>query len=158
MGKSSKKGRLTGGQRKELNQRAVQSVIDEETDGIVFGRVLKHLGNAHVQVILSNKKQGIAKIRTALARRGTTPIVTDDIVIVSGRDFEKPCEIPRYDLLGVLSRSEASRMEREGRIPSWMLAIQSSDGIHHIEEGELFDYTTQKLDEHDDSDVEIDDI
>ena len=158
MGRGSKKGRLTGSQRKELNQRAVQSVMDEDVDGVEFGRVLKHLGNAHVQIILSNKKQGIAKIRTALSRRGSTPIVTDDIVIVSGRDFEKPGEIPRYDLLGVLSRSEASKMERECRIPSWMLAIQSSDAIQHVEEGELFDYTNHAEVADEDSDIDIDKV
>lgn len=156
MGKGSKKGRLTGDQRKQLNQKAVQSVMDEEVDGVEFGRVIKHLGNAHVQIILSNKCEGIAKIRTALARRGSTPIVADDIVILSGRDFEKPGEKPRFDLLGVLSRSDASRMEREGRIPSWMLALQASDSVQHMEEGDLFDYTKHVEAEDEDSDIDID--
>jgi translation initiation factor IF-1 len=158
MGKGSKKGRLTGSQRKELNERAVQSVMEEEVEGVEFGRVIKHLGNAHVQVILSNKREGIAKIRTALSRRGSTPIVADDIVILSGREFEKPGEKPKYDLLGVLSRSNASKMEREGRIPSWMLVLQTSDAVQHVEEGDLFDYTNHKEAEEEDSDIDVDKI
>ncbi len=161
MGKGSKKGRLTGDQRKQLNQRAVQSVMDEEVEGIEFGRVVKHLGNAHVEVVLSNKQIGIAKIRTALARRGSTPIVADDIVILSGRDFEKPGEKPRFDLLGVLSRSDASKMEREGRIPSWMLVLQGQgQAIEHVEDGELFDYTNhvEVENEASDSDIDVDKI
>jgi translation initiation factor IF-1 len=155
MGKSSKKGRLTGDQRKQINQRAVQSVLEEDVEGVLFGRVIKHLGNAHVQVILPNKQEGIAKIRTALARRGSTPIVADDIVILSGRDFEKPGEKPRFDLLGVLSRAESSKMEQEGRIPAWMTTVQTADGVQHAE-GDLFDYSNHA--EGDDSDVDVENI
>lgn len=160
MGKSSKKGRLTGTQRKEINDRTVSSVMDEETEGIVFGRVLKHLGAGHVRVILPNKSEGIAKIRTVLSRRGSTPIVSDDIVVLSGRDFETKTtadgkavdRVDRYDLLGVLTRSQAAKMEKEGRIPAWFVlsAEEAADG-----EGDIFDYSEiPEVDETEEIDID----
>lgn len=159
MGKGSKKGRLTGGQRKELNQRVVSTVISDPTEEVVFGRVLRHLGQGHVRIILTDKREGIAKIRTALARRGSTPIVSDDIVILSGRDFETMADSkPRFDLLGVMTRAEATKLEKAGRIPSWFL--QSAEGIEKgtsHEEEDLFDYSESKEVE-EDEDVDIDNI
>jgi translation initiation factor IF-1 len=145
MGKGSKKGRLTGAQRKEMNQDVVNSVLyDDDIEGVEFGRVLKHLGAGHVRVILSNKREGIAKIRTALSRRGSTPIVTDDIVILSGREFETHAdEKMRYDLLGVLGRSEAAKLEKSGRIPAWFLSAGESTGE------DIFDYSEIKEEDFD---------
>jgi translation initiation factor IF-1 len=157
MGKSSKKGRLTGGQRKEMNQRVVSAVLDDASEEILFGRVLRHLGQGHILVMLDDKREGIAKIRTALSRRGSTPIVTDDIVILSCRDFEtKAGEKPRFDVLGIMTRAEASKLEKAGRIPSWFL--QSADGIERgAEEEDVFDFSEAR-EADSDSDVDVDKI
>ena len=156
MGKSSKKGRITGEQRKQMNNRVVQEVMDEDYDDVVFGRVLRHLGAGHVRVMLADKKEGIAKIRTALTRRGSTPITTDDIVILTGRDFETAADTKlRFDLLAVMTRSDAARLEKEGRIPPWFL--QSAETMEKGgEEEDVFDYTTHK--EVEEEDVDIDTI
>ncbi len=146
-----KKGRITGSQRKELNNRAVSSAIDDDMEGVEFARVLKHLGAGHVRIILPNSKEGIAKIRTFLTKRGSTPISTGDIVILSGREFETRTteggddKVDRYDLLGVLSRSQASKMEKAGRIPGWFISLDEGKA----EEGELFDYSAQEAQESD---------
>ncbi len=159
MGKSSKKGRITASQRQEINGRNVSAAMDGEMEDVSFARVLKHLGGGHVRIILSNKREGIAKIKTALARRGSTPIVTDDIVVISGRDFETRTteagkeRVDRFDILGVLTRAQSARMEREGRIPAWFLAI--GDGPDGGEE-DIFDYEAVK--EEDEGDVNVDDI
>ena len=159
MGRSSKKGRITGEQRKQMNARVVSSVLEDTSEDIIFGRVLRHLGQGHVRVILADKREGIAKIRTALARRGSTPIVSDDIVVLGSRDFETHADTKlRFDLLAVLSRADASKLEKAGRIPSWFL--QSIDGEGRIREeegGDLFDYSEVK-EESEDEEIDIDRI
>ncbi len=159
MGKSSKKGRLTGGQRKEINDRLVTSVLDDDLEGAVFGRVVKHLGASHILVLLENKREAIARIRNILARRGSTPIVTDDIVILSPRDFETAKDTkPRFDVLAITSRHQAARLEKDGKIPAWML--QSSADMEDGGE-DLFDYLSAPAEGREDSDddeVDVDKI
>jgi initiation factor 1A len=163
MGKSSKKGRITGGQRQEINRRTVEAALNDEMEGILYGRVTKHLGEGHVQVVLENQKIGMAKIRNVLARRGSTPITEGDIVILSGRDFETlAADRMRYDLLGVMTRAEASRLEKAGKIPSWFINATDLSTVAKKDEGEdLFDYSTKgtgDLVEDDDADVDVDAI
>lgn len=156
MGKSSKKGRLTGGQRKEINNRIVSSVMDDDLEGAAFGRVVKHLGASHILVLLENKQEGIARIRNILARRGSTPIVTDDIVILSPRDFETTKDTkPRFDVLAVTSRQQAARLEKDGKIPAWMM--QTSTEVEKGSE-DIFDYLEPPAEEFEESDVDVDDI
>ncbi len=158
------KGRITASHRKEINNRTVSAAMEAESDEIFFGRVLKHLGGGHVRVILSNKREGIAKIRTALTKRGTTPIVTDDIVVLSGRDFETKStvgpdgrlveKVERFDLLGVLTRAQAAKMEKEKKIPSWF--VSSEEGAD-ADGGDIFDYSETPAAD-DEGEVNIDDI
>jgi translation initiation factor IF-1 len=155
MGKS-KKGRLNGNQRKEINQRLVNSVLDTESDEIHFGRVVRHLGAGNIRIILSNKVEGIAKIRSVLSRRGSTPIVSGDIVVLSGRDFETSAvenkANMRYDVLAVMTRQEASRLEKAGRIPSWMML----EGENDESKEDIFDYT--EIESEDEENLDIDKI
>jgi translation initiation factor IF-1 len=152
MAKGSKKGRLTGGQRKELNQKVVNSVMDGDVEDAVFARVIKHLGAGNIRVILPNKREAIAKIRNVLARRGSTPIVSGDIVILSGRDFEtKAGDEMRYDVLGVMNRHESAKMEKAGHIPSWMLV--SAEATEETE-GDIFDFSESKETETEDVDID----
>ncbi len=158
MGKSSKKGRITGGQRKEINERTVGSAIDGDLEGTEFARVLRHLGSGHIRIILANKREGIAKIRTVLSKRGSTPIVMDDIVVVSGREFETRAKentgetTDRYDVLGVLTRQQAARLEKDGRIPTWFVSVDEG----RPDEADIFDFTEDA--EGADSDVDVDAI
>jgi translation initiation factor IF-1 len=155
------KGHITAGKRKEINNRTVTEAMNGDSEDIFFGRVLKHLGNGHVRVILPNKREGIAKIRSALTKRGTTPIVTDDIVVLSGREFEtksavgpdgRPIEkVEKFDLLGVLSRAQAGKMEKEGKIPAWFVA--SEDGSGGDGDNFVFDYTAAE-----EGEVNVDDL
>lgn len=131
--------------------------MDGDMEDVEFARVLKHLGAGHVRIILSDKREGIAKIKTALARRGSTPIVADDIVVISGRDFETRTteatkdKTDRYDILGVLTRAQASRMEKDGRIPPWFItAADGSEG----DVGDIFDFEETKEEE----EIDIDNI
>lgn len=154
MGKGSKKGRLTGAQRQMLNQKVISSVLDGELDGAEYGRVLKHLGASNVRVILPNKREAIARIRNVLSRRGSTPIVSGDIVVLSPRDYETAStESMRYDIMAVMNKRDASKLEKSGIIPSWMMI----SGDANDEGGEdLFDYSAVK--EEDEESLDEEDI
>ncbi len=144
MPKGSKKGRLTGAQRQMLNQKVISSALDGDLEGVEYGRVLKHLGAGNIRVILPNKREAIARIRNVLARRGSTPIVSGDIVVLSPRDFETgSSENMRYDVMGVMHKRDASVLEKSGQIPSWMMAGEFTE-----EGGEdVFDYSEVKEDD-----------
>ena len=154
-----KKGRLSGAQRKDINNRAVSSAMEGDMEDVEFAHVLRHLGAGHIRVVLPNKREGIAKIRTVLSKRGSTPIVAGDVVILSGRDFENKAtvgpdgtlsdKIDRYDVLGVLSRPQAAKMEKEGKIPSWFITADAGEG-----QGDIVDYTEGA----DEEEVDVDDI
>lgn len=155
------KGRITGARRKEKNNSTVSAAMDGDMEDIVFARVLKHLGAGHVRIILENKREGIARIRSVLCKRGSTPIVSDDIVVLSGRDFETKSNnvgtdgkvierIDKYDLLGVLTRQQAAKMEKEGKIPSWFVSF----GEGGIDGTDIFDYSEMPVED----EVNVDDI
>jgi translation initiation factor IF-1 len=156
MAKGSKKGRLTGAQRQMLNQKVISSVLDGDLEGAEYGRVIKHLGAGNIRVILPNKREGIAKIRNVLSRRGSTPIVSGDIVVLSPRDFETgAAENMRYDVMAVMSKRDASKLEKSGVIPSWMMLAGDGDD----EGGEdIFDYSEVKEENESLDDDDIDKI
>ena len=163
MPKSSKKGRLTGSQRKEINKKAVHEALDEP-EGVIFGRVIKHLGMGNIQVMLKDQKLCIAKIRTVLSRRGATPITADDVVILSHRDFESEADTRmKFDVLGVMTKGEASKLAKAGHIPSWFLqsGADTLGGAADAVE-DVFDYSEVKQDDaadgSDDEDVDVDDL
>jgi translation initiation factor IF-1 len=156
MGRGSKKGRLTSSQRKEINHKVVSSVLDDDMEGVEFGRVVRHLGSGHIRVVLANKREAIARIRNILGKRGSTPIVTDDIVVLSGRDFETSASTDmKFDVLAVMTRQEASKLEKAGRIPGWMMT--TGDANHGGEEEDIFDHSEIK-EEGEINDSDIDDI
>lgn len=157
MPKSSKKGRLNGAQRKAINQSAVQEALDEP-EGVIFGRVVRHLGMGNIEVVLIDQKRGLAKIRTVLSRKGATPISTNSIVILSKREFESDADTRmRFDVLGVMTKAEASKLQRGGHLPEWF--IQSDEIGECKDDGVEFDYSEVKEEpEDDDADVDIDDI
>jgi translation initiation factor IF-1 len=131
MGKSFNKAN-----RQAKNNRIAQSVLEEtELEGVEFGRVIKHLGCGYVRVVLTNKSEALAKIRPNLSSRGATPIVVDDIVVLSGREFEKKGD--RFDIIAVLQRSQASKLQKQSRIPTWFLGNIEREG----EEEDIFDHS-----------------
>ncbi len=143
---SSKKGRLSGSARKEINARTVDSAIKSED--VIFGRMNKHFGNGRVEVLIEDahgsKKAVQAHIRRVLTKRGATPITTNDVVGITPREYESRLgdKEMNYDLICVLDRKSASTLEKDGRIPKWMMAIaetKTGDG-KEAENAFEFDY------------------
>ena len=172
--KATKKGRLSGEARKAINAKTVEEAID--SDDVIFGRVNKHLGMGRVEVLvdddIGSRRPVQAHIRKVLTKRGATPITTSDIVGLTIREYESVAGTGKahYDLICVLDRRSVARLDREGRIGKWMLAI-TVDGTEgaEIDDGYEFDYkpsggagaTSDYSDSDDDSesdDIDVDKI
>lgn len=164
---ATKKGRLSGEARKAINAKTVEDAIDSEH--VIFGRVSKHLGMGRVEVLvndrLGSKRPVQAHIRKVLCKRGSTPITTSDIVGLTPREYESSAGTldAKFDLICILDRKNISRLEKEGRIQTWMLAtsVDSIEGAEIAEVGYEFDYAPSggagdKFDSSDDEDDEID--
>ncbi len=146
----SKKGRLSGGARKELNDRRSDDAVTGKVDGITFARVTRMLGANHVSVAIEAKhgqRELRARIPNVLARRGATPITTRDVVaLFVGEGFDPDTDIPAgtsFDITAVLSQRQAYKLKTAGKIPSWMsVDIGGGDAADKDEaDGFEFDYS-----------------
>ena len=124
----SKKGRISGAARKELNARRAGDAVSGRADGITFARVTKMTGSGHCRVAVQGKfgpKELHARIPNVLGRRGATPITTKDVVsIYVGPDFN-PNEDPigstaHFDITSILTQKQAYVLMKAGEIPEWM--------------------------------------
>ncbi len=163
MGRSSKKGRVSGSQRKEINSKRAFDAVSGKSDGIIFGRVMKMLGFAQVIVGIESRtgvKEIHARIPNILGRRGATPITARDVVAVFvGTEFDSSVVIrpsDKFDITAVLTHKMAYGLMKEGVIPSWMIADGEADktagGVDAT--GFEFDYSGVKEEGGEDSDAE----
>lgn len=163
----SKKGRLSGSMRKELNERRAADAVSGRADGIMFARVHKMTGSGHILVLVPSKqgnRELKARIPNILGRRGSTPITTKDIVsIYVGPDFDINTDLSsndHFDVTSILTHRQAYKLSEEGHIPKWMLVDASADGakdsVAEAAGGFEFDYSTSKVDEEDEKSDEED--
>jgi hypothetical protein len=148
---SSKKGRLSGGARKLLNDVRANQAVAGKTDGISFARVSRILGANHVDVSIACK-HGIktlrARIPNVLSRRGATPITTKNVVsIYVGNDFNPDEEIrqnSQFDITSILTDKQAHLLYKEGTIPSWMVHEDGAEAKkEELEGGFEWDYSDE---------------
>ena len=141
IGKSrSKKGRLSGTARRELNNQRVAKVVGGKIEGCAFARVTRMVGFNHVKAAIDashGAKELIARIPSAFSRRGATPLAIGSIISVFvGAEFDPEDKIStadKFDVIAILNSKQARLLQREGVIPSWMLidggeAITVTDG------------------------------
>ncbi len=127
MKSKSKKGRISGAGRKEVNSARVGKIL-EGGDGYIFARVLKHLGMGRVEVSIATPRGAVktlkAQIPLVFSRKGATPINTTTVVsIFAGKEFDADQEIDpktHFKIEAILKDSEAYELKEEGRIPAWM--------------------------------------
>lgn len=158
MGKS-KKGRLSGASRKELNMKASNDAIEGRTQGILFARVLRMLGENHIRVAVPSNhgyKEFLARIPNKLGKKGSTPLTINSIVsIYVGDEFDPNEPISgkvHFDVTCILDSKQAYQLVKDETIPGWMLkspeevssGVLKSDGSEGID-GYEFDYHTGDL-------------
>lgn len=163
----SKKGRLSGGARKEINDRRSADAVSGRMDGIVFGRITKMLGANHVMLSIESKhgfKEIRARIPNILARRGATPITTRDVVAVEvgigfdPDDKETVLKISDlFDIKAVLTSKQVYALQQNGDIPAWMSNDTSTNAGEKEGDGIVFDYSGVKEGEADDDTPSKDD-
>jgi len=152
MGKTSK-NQNSKNYRAEANRKTVEMTINGEVELAVYAKVLTRLGEGRMRIYYENNKrgqEGIAKIRGLLRRKGQVPIQTNDIVIMTPREFES--KATHFDIIGVLTSKQAAELKKNNVIPDYFLNdIGSSDFIKkEVSDAFDFDYA--------DDDVDIDDI
>ncbi len=116
----------------------VQDAVNGELFGVLYGRVEKHFGCSRVQVLTADLRTHLATIRNLLRNKRATCIVVGDVVILSPRDFETTKgELSEegiaaddvFDVVGVMDRKAAKKLQRAGEIPSWMTTSQAAEEI-----------------------------
>ena len=130
--KSAKNG-SSKNYRVEGNKRAVQSAISGTIDNAIFAKVLAKMGDARMRIYYeenNRKYEGIGKIRGLLRKRGQVPISTNDIVVVTPRDFENNKR--NFDIIAVLSMKEANDLRKRKVIPDYF--VQETEDVE-------FDYS-----------------
>lgn len=150
----SKKGRLSGGARKEINERRSLEIVNvfldkargkeikdvraaEIAESLTFARVTKFVGANHIRVAIQGphgSQELLARIPNLYAgRRGATPITTRDVVVLEvGREFDAmtytPSSTDHFDIKAILDSRQVSRLNTAGVIPNWMLLMDNTDG------------------------------
>lgn len=132
---SSKKGRMSGTARREMNEQRVHKIVSGKMDGTVFARVTKIVGGCLVRAALDcvgGRQEILVRIPGGFKRRGATPITTSAIVSVFvGKDFDpetdKLSPSDKFDLVAILGHKQAAFLQKEGTIPAWMMADASTD-------------------------------
>ncbi len=146
--------RLNGEVRKAINAKTVESAIVSED--VIFGRMNKHYGNGRVEVLIEDKrgakKSVQAHIRKVLTKRSATPLTTSDVVGLTVREYESYADPEKrnYDIICILDRKSVSILEKEGKIPKWMSAIEGKYGSGagvDVDEMFEFDYGISEKDD-----------
>lgn len=127
--------------RVEANRRTVEATINGEVELAIYAKVLTRLGEARMRIYYENNKrgkEGIAKIRGLLRKKGQVPIQTNDIVIVTPREFES--KETHFDIIGVLTSKQASELKKNNVIPDYFLNDIGSTDFMKKEAADAFDF------------------
>ena len=137
---------------KQVNKRMVDEIIalamsDEMPAGIYFAKVTGKLGEGRLKIYYEESKkgqEGIGRIRGALLSKGRCPIQTNDVVIISAREFERGDSAKKhFDISGVLESKEAYQLKKKNIIPDYFLNTAESGTFVKSKEEDIgveFDY------------------
>ena len=157
----SKKGRISGSKRQEINTQRAAAALNGKADGIAFARVTKMVGDGKVRVAIPFKhgvKELSARIPNLLGRRGATPITTKDVVAIyvgEGYDPDAPTKTgEHFDVTAILTAKQAYQLFKDGIVPEWMIIdveAESDKTKSKTDEGGYeFDYSEDKGEDADD--------
>jgi len=139
--------------RVEANKRTVEQTMNGEVTLAVYAKVLNRLGEGRMRIYYENNKrgqEGIAKIRGLLRKKGQVPIQTNDIVIMTPREFESKNN--HFDIIGVLTSKQASELKKNNVIPDYFLNDIASSDFTKKEAADAFEF------DYNDDEIDIDDI
>ena len=162
----SKKGRLAGGARKEINETRASEAVSiafmseaertrkKEIVDFVFGRVTKLTGANHIRVAVparKGSKEIPARIPNIFARRGATPITTRSVVTVYvGPEYDPDDRsvtgTEHFDVTSILTDRQVADLKKAGLIPEWMTTTDASDAAAGKVEEDGFVWATAEDD------------
>lgn len=159
----SKKGRLSGGARKEINARRSTDIVNgaiqkakatthiaTKADGMLFARVTKIIDTNHAIVAIQTRrgpKELRAEIPPLLSKRGATPLSTGFLVAVFfGVDFDPDVDAIRpadhFGIETIIDKKQAYALQEAKIIPSWMVQdVDKQEAAGSKEAGFEFDYS-----------------
>jgi len=135
-----------------VNKRMVDEVIslamaDDVPAGIYFAKVTGKLGEGRMKIYyeeLKKGQEGIGRIRGSLIGKGRCPIQTNDVVIISAREFERGDSAKKhFDISGVLDSKQAYQLKKNNIIPDYFLTNAESGTFVKSKEEDIgveFDY------------------
>jgi translation initiation factor IF-1 len=157
--------------RQNANKKMVDAALGGDIEDAVYGRVVKIYGGAGLSVMTKDKREHRAQIRGLFRRKGATPIVIGDVVILGRREFESRKEgeyvgdiggAEVFDIIGIMDHRAALKAVKDGIIPKWMQTGQeekapadSAMGARDDDDGFEFDYDDVEEEEEDDEKGDI---
>lgn len=129
-------------------------------EGQEYAQIIRKLGDKRFDMILQDTaKKAVGRARGAL--KGWQDIKSDDIVLVSGRDFRNSEEEryveQTYDILGYYTKEQVRKLVKLGKIRSYAFENSKSEN-HPANSNVVFvgaDETDSDEDESSDSVVEL---
>lgn len=156
--------------RQAANKKMVDAALSGDMEGGLYGRVVKIYGGASMSVMTKDKREHRAELRGLFRRKGATPVVIGDVVILGRREFEsrKDGEFVGdigvsevFDIIGIMDHRAALSAVRDGIIPKWMQKGQEEKGTVEAalgarDDDDGFDFDYKDADEEDEDDVKGD--
>ena len=157
MGKSKSNTAVSSKQhfRVEGNRKMVEATMNGEVASAIYAKVMNRLGDGRMRIYYENNKrgcEGIGKIRGLLQRKGQVPIQTNDVVIVTPREFESGKDAHKhFDIIGVLAPKQVAELKKHNLIPDYFINDVGSNDFtkKEVKDGFEFDYN---------EDVDVDNI
>jgi len=127
--------KISGTKRKEINNMRAADAVAGRTEGLLFARVVKLLGNGQVHVMIATETIGpktlLVRLPRLLSKRGSTPLCSTSIVsIFVGIDFNPDVELKpgeeivsdyMFDITSIIEEKIAQKLVKDGVIPEWMV-------------------------------------
>ena len=145
--------KISGARRKELNVLRAADAVSGRAEGILFGRVIKLLGNGQVHVMIPTERYGpktlLVRLPRLFSKRGSTPLSNNHVVsFFVGKDFNPDTELKSgdavitdylFDITSILDDKSAQALFKDGIIPEWMVRSGTADTSKtKEEEGYIF--------------------
>jgi len=158
--------KISGSKRKEINDIRAADAVAGRTEGLLFARVVKLLGNGQVHVTIATETIGpktlLVRLPRLLHKRGATPLCSTSIVsIFVGKDFNPDIDLKpgegivseyMFDITSIIEEKVAQKLVKDGVIPEWMVksgAVETTELVK--DEGFVFE---AELDDEEEEDNE----
>jgi len=161
--------KISGSKRKEINEMRAADAVAGRTEGLLFARVVKLLGNGQVHATIATKTIGpktlLVRLPRLLQKRGSTPLCSTSIVsIFVGIEFNPDIDLKpgegivtdyMFDITSIIEEKIAQKLVKDGVIPDWMVKSGTVETTELVrDEGFVFEAGSES-DEEEEEENEI---